>query len=192
MCIHTHVKVSKKYLYQHLCVRTCINIYIYIFILLLDMTIYIYMRMWIYTHVKVSTKYYEYMCICAGVHIQYLLVYTYVYVYTYLYSCYVQVYTYVHLYYSSTRLFVYMYICNIYTANGPSRAGCPGQFGTALNYCTYACGVASVSSIDQIIGLFCKRALQKRLYSAKDTYNLNTPTNRSLPIVCSAGLCIYP
>ena len=29
--------------------------------------------------------------------------------------------------------------------------------------------VALVSRIDQIIGLFCKRALQKRLYSAKET-----------------------
>jgi len=128
------------------------------------------------------------MCICAGIHIQYLRVYihnTYIYVYTYLYSCHVQVYTYVHLYHTSTGLFMYMYICNIYTANDPSRAGCPKQFGTALNYCTYACGVASVSRIDQIIGLFCKRALQKRLCSAKETYNLNTPTSRSHPIVCS-------
>ena len=31
---------------------------------------------------------------------------------------------------------------------------------------------ALVSRIDQIIGLFCKRALQKRRYSAKETYNL--------------------
>ena len=30
-------------------------------------------------------------------------------------------------------------------------------------------GVASVSRIDQIIGLFCKRALLKRRYSAKET-----------------------
>ena len=29
-----------------------------------------------------------------------------------------------------------------------------------------------------IIGLFCKRALQKRLYSAKETYNLKEPTSR--------------
>jgi len=29
----------------------------------------------------------------------------------------------------------------------------------------------SVSRIDQIVGLFCKRALYKRRYSAKETYN---------------------
>ena len=43
-------------------------------------------------------------------------------------------------------------------------------------------GVASVSKIDKIIGLFCKRALQKRQYFAKETYNSKEPTNRSHPI----------
>jgi len=37
--------------------------------------------------------------------------------------------------------------------------------------------VATVSSIDKIIGLFCKRALYNRRYSAKETYNLIDPTN---------------
>jgi len=47
-------------------------------------------------------------------------------------------------------------------------------------------GVASVSRIDSIIGLFCKRDLYKRLYSAKETCNLIHPTNRSHPIVDAA------
>jgi len=34
----------------------------------------------------------------------------------------------------------------------------------------------------QIIGLFCRRALQKRLYSTKETYKFKDPTNRSHPI----------
>jgi len=34
----------------------------------------------------------------------------------------------------------------------------------------------------KIIGLFCKRALQKRRYSAKETYNFIDPTDRSHPI----------
>jgi len=33
----------------------------------------------------------------------------------------------------------------------------------------------------KIISLFCKRALQKRLYSAKETLNFKEPTNRSHP-----------
>ena len=36
---------------------------------------------------------------------------------------------------------------------------------------------------DKIIGLFCKRALLKRLYSAKETYDLIDPTHRSHPII---------
>jgi len=42
--------------------------------------------------------------------------------------------------------------------------------------------VALVSRIDKIIGLFCKRALLKRQYSAKETYNFVDPTDRSHPI----------
>ena len=41
-------------------------------------------------------------------------------------------------------------------------------------------GVALVSTIDKIVRLFCKRALQKT--SAKETCNLIDPTNRSHPI----------
>ena len=40
-------------------------------------------------------------------------------------------------------------------------------------------GVASISRLLKIIGLFCKRALQKRLYSANETYDFREPTNRS-------------
>jgi len=43
-------------------------------------------------------------------------------------------------------------------------------------------GVASVKRIDKIIGLFCKRALYKRRYSAKETYNFIDPTDCSHPI----------
>jgi len=43
-------------------------------------------------------------------------------------------------------------------------------------------GVASISRIDQIIGLLCKRALLKRQDSAKETYNLIEPTDCSHPI----------
>jgi len=43
-------------------------------------------------------------------------------------------------------------------------------------------GVATISRLLKIIGLFCKRALLKMLYSAKETYNFKEPTNRSHPI----------
>jgi len=43
-------------------------------------------------------------------------------------------------------------------------------------------GVTSLSRINEIIGLFFKRALSKRRYSAKETCNLINPTDRSHPI----------
>ena len=42
-------------------------------------------------------------------------------------------------------------------------------------------GVALVSRIDKITSLFCNRALSKRQYSAKKTYNFMDPKNRSHP-----------
>jgi len=42
--------------------------------------------------------------------------------------------------------------------------------------------VATVSRLLEIIGLFCKRALEKKRFSAKETYNFKEPTNRSHPI----------
>ena len=47
-------------------------------------------------------------------------------------------------------------------------------------------GVATNSRLLQIIGLLCKRALLKSLYSAKETYNFEEPTNRSHPIALPA------
>ena len=43
-------------------------------------------------------------------------------------------------------------------------------------------GVATMSRLLKIIGLFCKSALQKRLYSAKETYNSKVSTHCSHPI----------
>ena len=48
--------------------------------------------------------------------------------------------------------------------------------------CSREYGVATISRLLKIIGLFCKRALQKRLYSAKETYDFKEPTNRSNPM----------
>ena len=43
-------------------------------------------------------------------------------------------------------------------------------------------GEATISRLPKNIGLFCKRALYKRLYSAKDTYIFKKPTIHSHPI----------
>ena len=61
-------------------------------------------------------------------------------------------------------------------------------FLRSLSRCVSSYGMASVSRIDKIIGLFCKRALLKRRYSAKETYNFIDPTDRCHPIVSSWGV----
>ena len=49
--------------------------------------------------------------------------------------------------------------------------------------CACGCyGVATISRLLKIIGLFCKRALHKRRYSGKETWTFKEPTNRSHPI----------
>ena len=57
-------------------------------------------------------------------------------------------------------------------------------------------GVDTISRLLKIIGLFCERALWKRLYSAKETWTFKEPTNRSHPIAWSllvlyVYLCMY-
>ena len=42
--------------------------------------------------------------------------------------------------------------------------------------------MATISRLLKSIGLFCKRALQKRPIFSKETYNFKEPTNRSHPI----------
>jgi len=43
-----------------------------------------------------------------------------------------------------------------------------------------------------MIGLFCKRALSQRVYSAKETYNFEEPTNRRHPILQWGTLLMIP
>ena len=47
---------------------------------------------------------------------------------------------------------------------------------------TYEYGVASTSKLLKCIRFFCKRALHKRQYSARETYHFKEPTNRIHPI----------
>jgi len=57
--------------------------------------------------------------------------------------------------------------------------------------CSNMYGVALVSRIDEIIGLFCKRALYNRYYIAKKNYNFIHRTNRSHPIYMAALLIMF-
>jgi len=51
--------------------------------------------------------------------------------------------------------------------------------------------VATISRLLNITGLFCKRAISKRLYFAKETCTFKEPTNRSHPIHRSICVCVF-
>ena len=63
---------------------------------------------------------------------------------------------------------------------------CMRDMHMCMSHVTNACvmwyGVATTSRLLKMIGLFCKRALLKKRYSAKETYHFKTPTHRSHPI----------
>jgi len=50
----------------------------------------------------------------------------------------------------------------------------------SASHCAY--GLATIRRLLKITGFFCKRALLKRLYSEKETYDFKEPTNRSHPM----------
>jgi len=54
---------------------------------------------------------------------------------------------------------------------------------------SWAYGVATMSRLLKTVGLFCKKALYKRRYSAKEAYDFKEPTHRSHPI--SLYMCIW-
>ena len=51
-------------------------------------------------------------------------------------------------------------------------------------------GVATISRLLKMIGLFCKRAIQNRRYSVKETCNFKESTNCSHPICRTTCVCI--
>jgi len=53
----------------------------------------------------------------------------------------------------------------------------------------YVHGVATISRLLQIIGLFCKRVLQKRPIFPKERYNFKEPTNRSHSVCTYTVVC---
>ena len=63
--------------------------------------------------------------------------------------------------------------------------GCLLQETCNVETPTHHSHTISIFRLLNIIGLFCKRALQKRRYSAKDTYNVETPTHHSHTISCA-------
>ena len=102
-----------------------------------------------------------------------MYIYIYIYIHIYVYIC---IDMYVYVMDMCICSYMYMYICML------------GAWSLRVY------GVALVSRIDKIIGFFCKRAPQKRRYSAKETCNFIDPANS----LAAAGsehthihVCIY-
>jgi len=88
-----------------------------------------------------------------------------------------------HIYTHTPRIYkytIYIYTHTTYICTTYIYIRCMTSAESPQTVYTY--GVATVSRIDKITGLFCKRALQKRRYSAKETNNFIDPTDRSHPI----------
>ena len=77
--------------------------------------------------------------------------YTYIYIYIYIYIIYIYIYIYTYL---SLYIYLRLYVCiNVCTYIQKT------QYKRPIDSWYICYGVALVSRIDQIIGLFCKRAL---------------------------------
>ena len=123
----------------------------------------------------------------------YIYICTYTYVYMYMYICiYIYVYTTICMYIKTQTA------SRRSTSNDSARQHEKRRESQKDSHrrnraleCIYTYtynnvyGVATMSRRLKIIGLFCKRALLKRRYSAKETYDFKEPTNRSHPICIS-------
>jgi len=93
------------------------------------------------------------------------------------------------------HVFIYtcthVYVHNWYGHSKESAWGCVLCLILSVLCAILRYGVALVSRIDKIIGLFCKRALQMRQYSGKETYNFIDPTDRSHPISVLCAILRY-
>ena len=113
-----------------------------------------YVYIYIYTHIYIH----KYTCMC--IHI-------YAHIYTYHSICTCDIHAYMYIY-----TYIYMYIYSYI------RSELKHTLQLALQL-TPIGGVATIRRLLKITGLLSKRALWKRLYSAKETYNLKEPTNRT-------------
>ena len=143
--------------------------------------------------------------------------YTYIYIYKHMYIyfkiyiyLYVQIYTRTHAHtrtythaLTRTHTHINRTIMWIYAASARSELWLPAVAVVILEWLTFVStqimaskdagrcdlyGVATIRRLLKVIGLFCKRALQKRIYSVKETYNFKEPTSRSHPICVLMGI----
>ena len=149
------------YIYIYICIRThahiCIfkHIYTHVHIWITYMCIYKYGTI----HSGVIP---EQLCAFAKIHPSHSI-YMYIHIYTYTYT---YMYIYIHV---CICLYIYAYTYIHYKY--------------AYNYIRY--GMATITRLLEIIGLFCRISSLLCGSFAKETYNFKEPTNRSHPIWAS-------
>jgi len=126
----------------------------------------------------------------------YLYIYTYTYIYTYIHICtYIYIYVYIYIY---THTYIGATYERVMSHTSMSRAS-RGKGGENLlrrskvtphGESLVSYGVATISRMLKNIGLFCKRALQKRPVFCKETCIFKHPTHRSHPIECNLKSCV--
>jgi len=138
---------------------------------------YIFIGIIIYTYICM------YLCICVYIYVYLFDMYVYVYIYTctYIYI-YIHVYIYMYIYiyiWIHTHVSIYIHMTCFTSKSGSSECvifypsvhikwALIFELSWSFSDCTYnVYEVAKISGLPNSIGLFCKRALYKRLYSAK-------------------------
>jgi len=109
-----------------------------------------------------------YICACIN---------TYMYIYIYIY---IYIFTYGHIRTYCIHAFLYIFPLSGGRRGYDDASLFPSVSLSPWHHSWY--GVTSISRLLEIIGLFCKRALLKRRYSAKETYFFKKPTHSSHPI----------
>jgi len=154
-----------KFIYMYVHIHLSIHIYIYVYRNMCHVYVSIYTSIYMYVNM--------YIYIRVHIHIQ---IYIYIYMYIYIYIN-------VHVFVVCIFICLFLFSSRLHKVPGHSMG--QQQLVDSLDYCYR---VATISRLLQMIGLFCKSALYKRLHSAKESYNPKEPTNRSHPIVLLSGL----
>ena len=142
---------------------------------------------WIYIHTHIYSHINIYIYLYIHIYI-YIHMYTYIYIHTYIYT-----HTYMYIYLSVSADDIRKTSSRRVTESTLQHTAthCNTLQHTATHYNTRVTestqcrhvreNTDSVRSsrLLKITGPFCKRALSKRLYSAKETYDFKEPTNHS-------------
>jgi len=130
-------------------------------------------RLHMYVHICVCIcvyRSYVMIHICVYISYMYIIVYIHIYLCHYTYECvYTHIFLSLHIYHD-TNMCVYIIIWGGYD------------------------GVATISRLLKINGLFCKRARYKRRYSAKESYNFKELLIVATPyiyIIVYVHICLY-